>query len=135
MSQSWAGRRRAAPCRDASMTAWEHTRRTAGFAATIGWSKVRTSAGRMAIANVSQTCGPSQGSGAALAAPEMTVSPLKHSGAAGQRATAPRSVVDVDDVRVAGQPPGCRHLAEEPPPVTFGKQYPVADLYRDFPAH
>jgi hypothetical protein len=36
------------------MTAWEQTLRTAGSAATAGWSKVCTLAGRIAIANVSQ---------------------------------------------------------------------------------
>jgi hypothetical protein len=35
------------------MTAWEQTRRTVGSAATTGWSKVCTPAGKMAIANVS----------------------------------------------------------------------------------
>ena len=54
MRQSRAGRRRAWPCRDASMTAWEQTVLTVGFAATTRWSKVRTVAGRMAIAKVSQ---------------------------------------------------------------------------------
>ena len=54
MRQSRAGRRRAWPCRDASMPAWEQTALTVGFAATTRWSKVRTSAGRMAIAKVSQ---------------------------------------------------------------------------------
>src|SRR5580704_10884105 len=51
----------------------------------------------MAIANVSQTCGTLQCSGSALAAPEITVSPLKHSGVAGHRAVATRSAA-------AGQP-------------------------------
>ena len=53
MSQSAAGRRRACPCRDASMTVWEQTWRTVRSAATTGWSKVRTSASLMPM---SRTC-------------------------------------------------------------------------------
>jgi hypothetical protein len=43
-------------------------------------------------------------------------------------------IVDVDDMRVAGQPPGRRHLAEKPAPIAFGEQHAVVHLDRDFPA-
>ncbi len=49
-----------------------------------------TSAGKMATANVSQTCGWLQGRGAAVAAPEIMTSPAKHSGITGHRAPAAR---------------------------------------------
>ena len=97
MSQSGAGRRRAWPCRDASITAWEQIMRTVGSAATTGWSKVRTVMGRMAIANVSQVCGWSQPRGLAVELPADVTIPAKHSGDAGQRARATRSAA-------AGQP-------------------------------
>jgi hypothetical protein len=37
-------------------------------------------------------------------------------------------------MRVTGQPPGRRHLAEKPALVTLGEQHPVVHLDRDFPA-
>jgi hypothetical protein len=43
-------------------------------------------------------------------------------------------VVDVDDVRVPGQPSRRGHLAEEATAVAFGKQDPVVDLHGHFPA-
>src|SRR5262245_4416172 len=67
----------------------EHTALTVGLAATVGWAKVRTPAGRMAIANVCQTCGRVQGRLRALALPADTTSPAQHSGLRGQRAPAP----------------------------------------------
>jgi hypothetical protein len=64
----------------------EHTALTVEFAATVSWSKVRTPAGRMAIANVCQMCGLAQGRLRALALPADTTSPAQHSGLRGQRA-------------------------------------------------
>jgi hypothetical protein len=37
-------------------------------------------------------------------------------------------------MRMTGQPPGRRHLAEKPAPVTLGEEHPVVHLDRDFPA-
>jgi hypothetical protein len=37
-------------------------------------------------------------------------------------------------MRVTGQSPGRRHLAEKPAAVTLGEQRPVIHLYGDFPA-
>jgi len=37
-------------------------------------------------------------------------------------------------MRVTGQAPGRRHLAEKPAPVAFGEEHPVVHLDRDFPA-
>jgi hypothetical protein len=67
----------------------EHTALTVGLAATVLASKVRTPAGRMAIANVCQTCGRVQGRLRALALPAATTGPAQHSGFRGQRAPAP----------------------------------------------
>ena len=44
-------------------------------------------------------------------------------------------VVDVDDMRMPGQPSRRRHLADEPAAITFGEQHPVIHLHGDLPAH
>src|SRR5581483_5491025 len=71
------------------MTCSEHTRMTVRSAWTVATSQVRTSAGRIAIANVWNTCWPSHGSGAAVTSPEISTRPFQHSGVAGQRAVPP----------------------------------------------
>jgi hypothetical protein len=43
-------------------------------------------------------------------------------------------IVDVDHVRVPGQPARRGHLAHEPPPVAVAEQHPVVHLHGHFPA-
>ncbi len=64
----------------------EHTALTVRLPATVSASKVRAPAGRMATANVCQTCGRVQRRLRALALPADTTSPAQHSGLRGQPA-------------------------------------------------
>ena len=98
----------------------EHTALTVGLPATLSASKVRTPAGRMAIANVCQTCGRVQGRLRALALPAVTTSPAQHSGLRGQRAPAPGTDAAGHPLVTVGIPNPAAGAATGPAPVLAG---------------
>src|SRR5215472_3005321 len=103
----------------------EHATLTVGLAATVSASKVRTPAGRMATANVCQTCGRVQGRPRAVALPAVTTSPAQHSGLRGQRAPAPGTDAAGHPLVTVGIPNPAAGAATVPGPVAAGVGAPV----------
>src|SRR5205814_1730578 len=98
----------------------EHTALTVRLPATVSASKVRTPAGRMATANVCQTCGRVQGRLRALALPADTTSPAQHSGLRGQRAPAAGTDAAGHPLVTVGTPNPAAGAATGPDPVLAG---------------
>ena len=125
MRQSGAGRRRAWPCRDASMTAWEQTVRTVGSARhhTAGRRSAPWRAGWRSRTFPSSAAGHRPRARRSRCRRTSTIPP-KHSGDAGHRAAATRSVagqpalvVRIPNTSAAAAPPPC---ARGPVPVLAG---------------